>query len=363
VVKINWKAQKMQLFLPGQPDASRLVDANTGKEVSKQDNSFFITPGVYLLTNKLNSTLLKGISKEFYAPVASFSTPLLIHQPLEEVTAGKSLTISAVVAGMDPEKVSLELRNTANQWKTINLQHEGGYTFNAIIPSEMVTPGLLNYRIMVHAKDSIYTFPGATLGDPYAWDNIANESWQTFVAPALGPLLLFEATTDRQLTNVYNNDWRNDKVALVPANEPRQLALQTSLADNNQLMGWQYYFEDKIKGRKDELPSFTKVVVKASSLQELPFTISLITADAQAFSASVKAGKEFTEIEIPLNLLRQDSMLLLPRPYPGFQPLWFHSSSAKPLDNRNIEKLEIRFTREGLPAGDVSLEIASVWLQ
>jgi hypothetical protein len=363
VVKINWKAQKMQLFLPGQPDASRLVDANTGKEVSKQDNSFFISPGVYLLTNKLNSSLLPVISKEFYAPVASVSTPLLIHQPLEEVTAGKSLTISAVIAGMNPEKVSLELRNTANQWKTINLQHEGGYTYSATIPSEMVTPGLMNYRIMVHAKDSIYTFPGATQGDPYAWDNIANESWQTFVAPASAPLLLFEATTERQRTNVYNNDWRNNKVMLVPGAETRQLALQTTLGSNNQLMGWQYYFEDKIKGRKDELPSFTKVVVKARSLQELPFTLSLVTTDAQAFSAPVKAGKEFTEIEIPLSKLQLDSILLLPQPYPGFQPLWFHASSAKPLDNRNIEKLEIRFSREGLPAGDVSLEIASVWLQ
>jgi hypothetical protein len=363
VVKINWKAQKMQLFLPGQPDASRLVDANTGKEVSKQDNSFFISPGVYLLTNKLKSSLLPVISKEFYAPVASVSTPLLIHQPLEEVTAGKSFTISAVIAGMDPEKVSLELRNTANQWKTINLQHEGGYTYSAIIPSEMVTPGLMNYRIMVHAKDSIYTFPGATLGDPYAWDNIANEGWQTFVAPASAPLLLFEATTDRQRTNVYNNDWRNNKVMLVPGAEPRQLALQTTLGGNNQLMGWQYYFEDKIKGRKDELPSFTKVVVKARSLQELPFSISLITADAQAFSASVKAGKEFTEIEIPLSKMQLDTMLLLPRPYPGFQPLWFHSASRKPFEINDIEKLEVRLNKEGIGNAPASLEIASIWLQ
>jgi hypothetical protein len=53
----------------------------------------------------------------------------------------------------------------------------------------------------------------------------------------------------------------------------------------------------------------------------------------------------------------------LPRPYPGFQPLWFHASSTKPFDIKNIEKLEIRFNREGLSTGNVSLEIASVWLQ
>jgi hypothetical protein len=139
--------------------------------------------------------------------------------------------------------------------------------------------------------------------------------------------------------------------------------LQTTLGGSNQLMAWQYYFGDKIPGRKEDLSSFTKLVVKAKSSQDLSFTVSLINTDAQSFSTIVQAGAEFTEIMIPLNKLQLDSMLLLPRPYPGFQPLWFHASSTKPFDIKNIEKLEIRFNREGLSTGNVSLEIASVWLQ
>lgn len=363
VVKINWKAQKMQFFLPGKMDAYHLIDVNTGKELVKNDDSYYVSPGVYVLTNKDKDSSFQGISKEFYAPAASVTTPILIHQPLEEVTAGKSFTISAIIAGIESGKVSLELRNTSNQWKTIGLQSGGGYTYSAVVPSEMATPGLLNYRIMVRENGTVYTFPGAYKGDPYAWDNVASESWQTFVTAANAPLLLFDATTGRQRTNVYNNDWRNNKVALVPGAEPRQLALQTTLGGTNQLIGWQYYYGDKINGRRDDLPLFTKLVVKARSSRELPFTLSLITADAQAFSATAKAGKEFTEIEIPLNLLQQDSMLLLPRPYPGFQPLWFRAASRKPFDSKDIEKLQVRFSREGQPDGDVTLEIASVWLQ
>jgi hypothetical protein len=139
--------------------------------------------------------------------------------------------------------------------------------------------------------------------------------------------------------------------------------LQTTLGGSNQLMVWQYYFGDKIPGRKEDLSSFTKLVVKAKSSGDLSFTVSLINTDAQSFSTIVKAGAEFKEIMIPLNKLQLDSMLLLPRPYPGFQPLWFHASSTKPFDIKNIEKLEIRFNREGLSTGNVSLEIASVWLQ
>jgi hypothetical protein len=364
VVKISWKGQGLQLYLPGMMDDSyHLVEVNSGKEIIKTGKDFFVSPGVYIVCKKIVSTLLTGVSKEFHAPPSSVTTPLLIHQPLEEVTAGKSFTINANIVGIDPEKVSLELRNTANQWKTINFDHVAGYMYSAIIPVEMVTPGVLNYRIMVHGNGSIYTFPGATLGEPYAWDNVASESWQTFVSPAKTPLLLFDATSDRQRTNIYNNDWRNNKVALVPGAEPRQLALQTTLGSSNQLMGWQFYFGDKIDGRREELSSFTKLVVKARSPQEIPFTISLITMDAQAFSASMKAGKEFTEIEIPLSLFKEDSMLLLPRPFPGFQPLWYKASSRKSFDSMNIEKLEVRFTRDGINSDPATLEIASVWLQ
>ena len=363
VVKINWKAQRMDLHLPGLLSAYHIIDVQTNKELVKNGDHYFVGPGVYIISNTINSSPGIQFSKEFYAPSTSITAPMLIHHPLEEVTSGKPFIIHATIAGVDPQKVSLELRNAANQWRTINLEHTAGYAYSALILADMVTPGLLNYRIMVYGKDTVYTFPGGTMGDPYAWDNVANESWQTFVSPTQAPLLLFDATTDRTRTNVYNNDWRHNKVQWVAADAPRQLALQTILGDTNQLMAWQCYFGDKVRGRSQELSSFTKLVVKARAAQELPFKVSLVTRDAQAFSTLVKAGKEYNEIEIPLSLLQADSMLLLPRPYPGFQPLWFHSASSKPFDSSEIERLEIRFAREGKSPGDVVLEIASVWLE
>jgi hypothetical protein len=364
VVKINWKQNRMEFNLPWFYGNCDVIDINTNQSMKKGGSSFLISPGVYLLSDKGSSHSVDAISKEFFAPVKSVTTPLLIHKPTEEVTAGKEYTITATIAGIaDDIKASLELRNAANQWKTIECKKGEGYNYSAVIPTEMMIPGMLNYRIMVHDTGTIYTFPGNTMGDPYAWDNLANETWQTFVSPANAPLLLYNAMADRQRTNVYNNDWKNNKVALVPGAEPRQLALQTTLGGSNQLMAWQYYFGDKIPGRKENLSSFTKLVVKAKSSGDLSFTVSLINTDAQSFSTIVKAGAEFKEIMIPLNKLQLDSMLLLPRPYPGFQPLWFHASSTKPFDIKNIEKLEIRFNREGLSTGNVSLEIASVWLQ
>jgi hypothetical protein len=129
-----------------------------------------------------------------------------------------------------------------------------------------------------------------------------------------------------------------------------------------QMMGWQYFFKDKISGRVDELLSFTKLVIRAKSTEEAKAKFSLITDDAQVFATYITLEKDFKEFEIPLSSLVKDSMLLLPRPYPGFQLLWFTSGSTKAFAITDVEKLEVSFN--SLPDGKPSsIEVESVWIK
>jgi hypothetical protein len=186
------------------------------------------------------------------------------------------------------------------------------------------------------------------------------------VSPSETPLVLFNATTDRNSIILYNTDWRNNSVEYTTADKPGQLVLKTILNKPalKQTMGWQYFFADKIRGRNTELSSFKKLVVIARSVQGAKVKIALITKDAQAFAAYLPLKASFNEIEIPLSSLKKDSCLLLPRPYPGFQPLWFMSHATNPFNSNDIEKLEISFgaieqEQVGKPLG---VEVASVWL-
>jgi hypothetical protein len=343
VTHIQWRSNKMRLQLP------------------QLNVSFDVEPGVYLVTK--SGAIQKQSNAEFYAPPATVTEPVVGHAPLTEVTAGKSFFISAKVVGIDPAaKLAVELRNSSNQWKTVQLLPAGVYNYSAPVPADIVTPGIINYRIIIEEKDKgFYTFPGAIKGNPYAWDEYRNESWQTIVAMPGSSLELFNPLTDRNGIMVYNPDWRNNIIEYITTEAPRQLALKATMNKpvTGSILGWQYFFAEKISGRSEELKDFTKLVVRARSPQEVKLKIALITTEADAFSAVIQLSKDWRDIEIPLSALQPDSFLLLPRPYPGFLPLHFKSAGARPFDITKMEKIQLSFG-EPYPVG---VEVTAVWLQ
>ncbi|HYC28529.1 MAG TPA: cellulase family glycosylhydrolase [Chitinophagaceae bacterium] len=344
------------------PDAIPLSDpfdhASPRKEVTRiqwasnkitfLNSSFRVEPGVYLISNGS----LKAVNAEFYAPKPVMTEPAVVHQPFTEVSPGKAFFIDLEITGTDStDKVTIEIHNSSNKWRTLQAKRINNYDYRAEVPADIVTPGIINYRVMVKN----YTFPGAFKGDPYAWDEYRNESWQTFVAADESPLELFNAVLNRNSIILYNPDWRNNAIEYIATGTPGQLALKATAKQST--MGWQYCFAGKIAGRNNE--SFTKLVVRARSLNETKLNVSLITASADAYSATLSLSKEWKDYEIPLASLQPGSFLLLPRPYPGFLPLYFRSSANRALNMPDSEKIEFRFNANAQPA---SVEVQAAWL-
>jgi hypothetical protein len=365
-VHIHWRAKRMQLRLPDLSDDYFLFAIDSGNKYSQsvKGNTFFIHPGVYILSKKGGRMSYPPSFGEFYAPRPSISEPTVVHQPLPEASSGESFLLLSTIAGIDTaDKISIEIRNSSNKWKTVPMQRLSGYEYKAEVPADIVTSGIISYRIMVRKGADTYTFPGGIKGNPYAWDEWRNESWQTFVATTDSPLELFNPTTDRSKIMLYNQDWRNNTVEYITADKPNQLVLKATMSkpDGKQFMGWQYYFTDKIRGRKEEFYSFTKLVVRARAPQNTTATIALITTGADAFATTLSLTSEWKVLIIPLNSLKRSSFLLLPRPYPGFLPLRFTSTGTAPLNIADAERLEITFG-EGATT-PLSIEVESIQLQ
>lgn len=366
VVRIYRQENKMSLALPALPAVYEIrgVDSGNSYRQTIEGNEFLIKPGVYLIAKP--ATELNDGEKwdgAFYAPLHMAKELSAVHQPISEISAAKPYSISAVIAGLDTAgNIFLELHNSSNTWKTIPMQKTSSYHYSAALPVDMVTPGVINYRFIVRKSNGeTYTFPGGYKGDPYAWDYYRNETYQTFVAAPETPLEIFNPNNDREKLMPYNPDWRSNTVEYVAGAKAEQLVLKINMGrPASQTAGWQFYFKDKVAGRKSELSSFKKLVLRARASSQTDVKLSLITEDAFAYSATVPLTKEWQDIEIPLSTLQRDSSLLLPRPYPGFQPLYFQAAGTKALNLPDAEKLEMRF---GNKPEAFSVEVESILVQ
>jgi hypothetical protein len=127
---------------------------------------------------------------------------------------------------------------------------------------------------------------------------------------------------------------------------------------------------DKLKYRlRPAVAGYTKLVVRARLAlmgQTGKLRLTLIDNDAAAYSAHVELSDQYKDVEVPLSSFKPDSSLLLPRPYPGFQPLWFKASSFSGLSISKLDKLEITSGQDLTPDQNnksYGIEVESVTLE
>ena len=246
---------------------------------------------------------LDSISPEwrnFVAPEPHSQEVSVSHFPYSEVSTGKPFVVTANIAGVvnSSDKITLELRSFP-RWRNIVMQNKGAGKYIAEVPGDAVTPGLLNYRIVVQKfNNDTYVFPGNHKGDPYAWDNANNDTWQTIVADDKSGLDIFNTNADRANILQYNPDWRNNTIRFVPGDRSSELATRITAKNltDKQTMGFQFY-GDKLKGRTTELSSFKQLVIRVRSESPVKAKLSLITIDAFCFSANFSATNEWTDIK------------------------------------------------------------------
>jgi hypothetical protein len=382
VVHVAWADEQMTVMLPDVSEDAMIKGINEGNtyQTKADKGAFLIKPGTYLLVSNGKSTDRWTANKmvgtlgldEFVAPQPVTHEPYLSHTPVAEVSAGKEFPVSAKIINIKPDAtVTLAVNKGFGAPLIVNMGKTGPDSYSAIVPAAQASPGLLNYRILIKQGAQTITYPGAHEGDPYAWDNVNNDFYQTFVASPNGKLSLFDATTDRGRTNTYFPVFtRNGGAQFTAGEETGELAFRASSPEikTGQVMGFQLYVGDKLKYRLPEVASFSKVVVRArlTASQTGKLTIAMTNNDGSTYSATVSLNGQFADIEIPLSAFKPDSSLLLPKPYPGFQPLWFKASSFSGLSVSKLDKLEVTAGND-LPAGQYNqpfgIEVESILLE
>ena len=112
----------------------------------------------------------------------------------------------------------------------------------------------------------------------------------------------------------------------------------------NDLAGFEFYVKAKIDARVNVTAEINKIAIRARAGNDdgLILKISLIDSEGNAFSSLTKLEKTFATKELLFKDFQTDSTLLLPRPYPSFQQLYFRPSIKDPkLNFKNIEKVQV----------------------
>jgi hypothetical protein len=375
VTRIIWATLPIDIDLPD-------LGADFTVKGLNQDNTFSstavryhfnVSPGVYLLVKKNLKSTLNGQSiyqninlGEFVAPKSSNEAVFAKHRALTTVSEDIAFQMNAEIVGLGTKDSVFVQLNAANRWKNIQLQKTQEYEYAATIPAELVKNGLLKYQIIIHKASGDYiTFPANIKGNPNAWDKLETESYQTYVAAKDANIEIFNAGTDGKNINSYSPDWGNNKVEYVSEENPSVLQMKLSIIKpkNGQLMGFQNFFADKLVGRTTALNSLKTLVIKVkANIENTKVKIGLTDTDAHFFATEIFVGKDFKLIEIPLNQLKNDAQLLLPRPYPGFLPLYDQSSNQSAFSLKNAEKLEVTFGY-GVDTKPANIVIESIYLK
>lgn len=388
VTQIVWNNNVVKIKLNNLGAGFTIKGINDGNSFSgnASGDSILLMPGTYLLTKsgKRYTNFEKRLGvialKEFEAPKPRNADVMLRHEPLGEVSAGKTLRIRTKITNLDTGRATLQISRFGGAptpgggpgggQRSIIMTRLSPVDFIADVPAEFLIPGILNYKIIVQKGNNYVSFPGNIKGNPFAWDNYQNETWKTFIAPETGRLEILNPTVDRP--DVYTGFRRGFQSVYIPGEQPGRLNLKLSATElaGDHTMGLQQFIGHKLNGRSSELgSSLNKLVIRAKTNEKEPVKamIKLINKEGVAFSSFITLSNVFTDIEIPTDQLNIHTALLLPRPYPGFQSLNFKPSSNNvAFAWSDIEKLEITIGSE-LTEVDFkkpySIEIESVWLQ
>jgi hypothetical protein len=163
---------------------------------------------------------------------------------------------------------------------------------------------------------------------------------------------------------VFNRNFRTT----YPAGETQGqtiLKLTATELSGDHTMGFQQFTGDKnITGFTDE----DDLVIRARTAGNVPLKVKIVLTDKDALSvsSSITLTNTFQDIILPLKNFTADSVLLLPRPYPGFMALRFKASGNGSFKLNDVEKIELT-TGSDLPASEFKkqydIEIGSIWLQ
>lgn len=388
VSRISWNLWPMQIDLPdlGKGFSYRGINADNSLAGVAGGNTIQVTPGVYILARPgVSSDQWTGEAEygnirigEFVAPPEDKNPAYdVVHTPVRETAAGRSLTISARVVGPRfPESVELiysvsplgeprpNMRFRGSGSGTVPMRRTGGFCYEAVIPDTLITAGGgILYYIVLKEGTNHTTWPGAYDERPGDWDFYSREFYGTRFVDAASPVVLMNAEKD--FSHILNlSPSGRSQQSLVQGSRPGLRAMRVNASvRGSSIVFIREFIGDKLKGRKEDLSRFKTVVVRARALnnETRSLQFAFLTTDGYTYAAPFRLSGDWKDIRIPVSGLKQTGTALR-LTYPRMMDDYFMPGRDIPFDIRKIENWEVS-TSGTSASGSLEYEIESIWME
>ena len=337
--RVIWRSRSMRIDLPDLGTGFSVQPVNEGNEhrPAVTDGAFDVRPGVYLVTRAgvtrpdwTPESVVGGRQLgAFVVPPSSEAATAVLHAPPSELTAGEPFKVRVdVVAAAAADSVALFVRRFGawGRMPRVAMRSVGAFGYEADVPAETLTQGLIEYVVTVYENGEIRTFPGADAGHPYQWDFTGREAWRIPVVSADAPVLLFDGRRDMDHL-VYPHPWEyvRFRTEILPGSEPGRLALTAVVEDFTpppHHFALRTSLPDGQRTRLGDAPAngVLRIRARAAERNSDRMEVALVQRDGTAWGTAVDLTDEWRDFSIPLSELRPASLALLPRPYPQFLP-------------------------------------------
>ena len=369
VNRVAWNTEAMTISLADLGDNFQVKGLNEGNNVltTAEGRTVMLGPGTYLVVKKglAIDTDRKRIGmlglEEFIAPTP-VTTDLYV-SPSKLWSSNDSSIVVNVAGNLSQDSLFMEIERLGAYRQLVPLKYLQLGMYAAAIPIGWKKPGRLNYRVWIKREGHYQVFPGNHRANPKQWDYFPQDWWVFNLQQGADSYTLFHASTDQFLT--YPSYTKSIQYDYIFSPEGGGLVLHIDAKKNKEGEGFglQVPIRQKFPWKA---ANFKDLVIKARSsvAEDLLIEIGLIDANGQNFSKEINLGSNWQLIRIPIASLKPGKSLLLPRPYPGFLPLWFSTDQVANIDLKKLDKLQLFLRYDNMPLDvDFNWELGAIWLE
>lgn len=379
VSRVLCREWPMEINLPdlGGSFAVDAINKENNFHTKAEKGDFIIHPGVYLLKRSDVNAPNPEVSASFIAPPEKELPTAVVFEPQSQIASGRDFVVTATVCNSKlPDKVSLNLRQEPHRFfAEYPMQRQKGSVYSVKVPADKFKNGLIRYCITVQNGEKVQSFPADVSGKPGDWDFSTENMWETFVADANSPIVLYDVSRDRDKL-LFSQYWHGPHYTynFVEAATAGKLALRfevESLKSEPQDVSCRYIFGRETDGRLDDFSKFQTLCVRARAVEKATthFGITLMEKDGSNWAAAIPVTQQWNEVCVPLSQFVSAKAAMLPRGWSGHS-YWLSTPTNRGgegdrLHIENVESLQIsigtRFIQD-YNDGPCAIELENVTL-